>query len=341
MELVMRVCDQIYVLDFGDVIASGTPETIRKNPMVQAAYLGEAEPDGDPGDTRSAPASRRWSGERRGGTRCSAAPSSPNDRPSPSSRSSCLLASWWTTFAPPTVASRSSTASIWSFRRAVSSRCSVRTVPASGRCSRSSTAACARRRAGAWWATSRWARDPREAGQDRLCAIPEGRGIFPNLTVRENLRMWTYRGGGSRPGGRGADLRHVSPSEGAPPADGRDAVGGRAADAGHLPGAGHRAQGPPAGRDVHGPGPHHRRTSSTSWSATLADQGMTILLVEQFVTTALGRGHPGRHHGARPHRAGGDAPRRWPTPPSASIWPDRPGATGPRPGTRPPAGADP
>lgn len=28
-----------------------------------------------------------------------------------------------------------------------------------------------------------------------LCSIPEGRGIFPNLTVRENLRIWTYRGG--------------------------------------------------------------------------------------------------------------------------------------------------
>jgi branched-chain amino acid transport system ATP-binding protein len=28
-----------------------------------------------------------------------------------------------------------------------------------------------------------------------LCSIPEGRGIFPNLTVRENLRVWTYRGG--------------------------------------------------------------------------------------------------------------------------------------------------
>ena len=31
-----------------------------------------------------------------------------------------------------------------------------------------------------------------------VCTIPEGRGVFPNLTVTENLRMWTYRGGMSR-----------------------------------------------------------------------------------------------------------------------------------------------
>jgi len=47
MELVMRICDHIYVLDFGDIIASGPPDSIRTDPAVQAAYLGEAEPDGD------------------------------------------------------------------------------------------------------------------------------------------------------------------------------------------------------------------------------------------------------------------------------------------------------
>jgi branched-chain amino acid transport system ATP-binding protein len=28
-----------------------------------------------------------------------------------------------------------------------------------------------------------------------VCSVPEGRGVFPNLSVRENLLMWTYRGG--------------------------------------------------------------------------------------------------------------------------------------------------
>ena len=27
-----------------------------------------------------------------------------------------------------------------------------------------------------------------------VIGIPEGRGVFPNLSVRDNLRMWTYRG---------------------------------------------------------------------------------------------------------------------------------------------------
>ncbi|MCB0951225.1 MAG: ABC transporter ATP-binding protein [Microthrixaceae bacterium] len=38
--LVMSVCEQIYVLDFGSVIASGDPDTVRSNEAVVAAYLG-------------------------------------------------------------------------------------------------------------------------------------------------------------------------------------------------------------------------------------------------------------------------------------------------------------
>ncbi len=38
-------------------------------------------------------------------------------------------------------------------------------------------------------------RSPEKLAKTGLCAIPEGRGVFPNLTVRENLAIWTYRGG--------------------------------------------------------------------------------------------------------------------------------------------------
>ncbi len=40
MDLVMSVCDRIVVLDFGKVIAQGTPDDIRENPAVLDAYLG-------------------------------------------------------------------------------------------------------------------------------------------------------------------------------------------------------------------------------------------------------------------------------------------------------------
>jgi len=38
---VLSVCDRVIVLEFGQVVADGPPDAIRRDPRVLAAYLGD------------------------------------------------------------------------------------------------------------------------------------------------------------------------------------------------------------------------------------------------------------------------------------------------------------
>jgi branched-chain amino acid transport system ATP-binding protein len=70
MRMVMNLCERIVVLNFGEVIATGTPDELKGNPKVVEAYLGQTQGgDGSGWRVSAAPARSAMTAEH-GGDRC-------------------------------------------------------------------------------------------------------------------------------------------------------------------------------------------------------------------------------------------------------------------------------
>jgi branched-chain amino acid transport system ATP-binding protein len=197
MGLVMGICSRVDVLDNGQVISRGDPVTVRADPLVQEAYLG-AEADGttaapapEPVPGGSDPAPSPVTGGRSAGT-ASPPPGRPSTPSSPPAVSVTDIRAGYGRIEvlhgiSLDVAKGSALALLGPNGAGKSTLLKVisgQLAPTSG------TVAVAGHPLGRN-ATSQLAR----AG---VCMIPEGRAIFPNLTVSENLLMYTFRRPGLR-----------------------------------------------------------------------------------------------------------------------------------------------
>lgn len=203
MSLVMSACQMLYVLDYGQVIAHGDPATVRGDPAVQAAYLGTTTaPRATPANTSSPtqPAKNASSGQHRGlgeDARPAAGAefgddAAAGDTPGPPALAVHELRAAYgrlevlhgVTLEVPQGAVLALLGPNGAGKSTLLKVLSGRLKPTAGSV----------RVDGSDLGRAR----PDRLARNGLCAVPEGRGIFPNLTVAENLRMCTYLGSGSR-----------------------------------------------------------------------------------------------------------------------------------------------
>lgn len=203
MGLVMSACHHIHVLDFGQIIAYGTPAEVQANPLVRAAYLGEGDDADEVPEEQQALLAEvsALQDEVR-------AESEPSNGATPSisvSESSTVPA----TPVGPTEGAALELIDVRAAYGSIDVLHGVNITIAPGTvyallgpngAGKSTTLKVASGRLNPTAGEVRFlgekinGRSADKVARAGLCTIPEGRGIFPNLSVLENLRTMTYTG---------------------------------------------------------------------------------------------------------------------------------------------------
>jgi ABC-type branched-subunit amino acid transport system ATPase component len=198
MSLVMSICHQVTVLHYGEIIATGDPASVRADPAVQAAYLGTEEPPA-PSSPAAATAVVLAAAEssiaEQAAVPAAAAPGMaptagavvPGAGTGPMLELIDVCAAYGRIEVVHGVSLAVPRGSVLALLGPNGAGKSTLLKVTSGRLAPSA-------------GTVRF--DGQDIGKSSseqlsrrgLCAIPEGRAIFPNLTVAENLLMYTYRG---------------------------------------------------------------------------------------------------------------------------------------------------
>jgi branched-chain amino acid transport system ATP-binding protein len=193
MRFVMGTCSRIHVLDFGRVIATGDPVTIQGDSAVRSAYLGSGDGEADsPGAEVTdvdalADVEALAAVEREARLPATAAPRAVAPDAPPALELAGVVAGYGTIevlFGVDLTLRRGEVHALLGPNGAGKTT-ALRVASGQIRPSAGEV---------------RFAGEPiGKAGPDALarrglCLVPEGRGVFPNLTVLENLRMATYAG---------------------------------------------------------------------------------------------------------------------------------------------------
>jgi branched-chain amino acid transport system ATP-binding protein len=182
MAFVMGTCERIHVLDFGRIIAVGSPADVQGNPDVRTAYLGEGSKEPPP--------------EAMAGTVIETASATPADDGAtrktvagtvPALELRDVTAGYGPIDVLQGVSLSVKVGSVFALLGPNGAGKSTTLKVASGQIEPSGGDVLLH-------GGSIRGRSSDALARVGLCSIPEGRGIFPNLTLIENLRMATYAG---------------------------------------------------------------------------------------------------------------------------------------------------